>query len=121
MSHNLTIGNRGEDIAVSYLKKNGFRILERNWRHMHREIDIIAICRDTIVVIEVKTRTGRSFGDPVADVTVKKQAFLVQAAEAYLFNHNLDMDVRFDIIVILSGQKMPILEHIKDAFHPVAE
>lgn len=121
MSHNITLGAKGENIAVNYLKKNGYRILERNWRYMHKEIDIIAGCGDCLVVIEVKTRTGRTFSDPVADVTMKKQSFLVQAAEAYLFNEKLDMDVRFDIIVIFSGHNRSSLEHIKDAFHPVAD
>jgi len=72
------------------------------------------------VIVEVKTRTRASFGDPVASITLKKQALLIQAAEAYLFTKNLDMDVRFDIIVIAGDRAGPVLEHIPDAFHPVA-
>jgi putative endonuclease len=120
MDHNREIGIGGEDLAAKYLLAKGYAILERNWRHGHKEIDIIAKWRDCLVVVEVKTRTGTSFGDPVDSVTLKKQALLIRAAEAYLFEHDLDMDVRFDIIVIEKKKAGSVLEHVPDAFHPVA-
>lgn len=120
MRHNIEVGTKGEDIAVNYLRKKDYRIIERNWRFRHKEIDIVAGHGDCLVVVEVKTRTGRTYGDPVAGVTLKKQAFLIQAAEFYLYNNNLDMDVRFDIIIVRFERDRSDIEHIKDAFHPFA-
>ena len=120
MNHNRAIGTRGEELASGYLSDRGFTILERNWRYKQKEIDIVAQWGDCLVIVEVKTRTSTAFGDPVASITLRKQAFLIQAAEAYLYIKGLDMDVRFDIIVILTGKDGSRFEHIPDAFHPVA-
>lgn len=120
MKSSREIGTKGEDFAARYLQAKGYAILERNWRHGQKEIDIIARWRDYLVVVEVKTRTGTAFGDPVASVNLKKQALIIQAAEAYLFSKDLDLDVRFDIVVIEKKKTGTVLEHIPDAFHPVA-
>ena len=120
MGHNLEIGKKGEDLATDYLLAKGYSILERNWRHGQKEIDIIAQWQDMLVIVEGKTRTGTSFGDPVESITLRKQALLIRAAEAYLFAHHLDLDVRFDMIVVAKNKTGSVLEHIPDAFHPIA-
>lgn len=120
MNRNRKTGIQGEEIATSYLKNLKYEILERNWRYVHKEIDIIARDQDCLVIVEVKTRTHKLFHDPVEDVNLKKQYFLIQAAEEYLYENKLDLDVRFDIIVVFIEQNRTQLEHIKDAFHPVA-
>ncbi|MBN1158296.1 MAG: YraN family protein [Bacteroidales bacterium] len=120
MHHNRQTGNRGEHIAVRHLKDLSYEILEQNWRFGHKEIDIIARDKNCLVVVEVKTRTNKFFHDPVEDVTRKKQSFLIQAAEEYLYRNGLDLDVRFDIILIFIIEDRTELEHIKDAFRPVA-
>jgi putative endonuclease len=121
MSDILSIGKQGEDMAVEYLTGEGYDILERNWRFRHIEVDIIARKGDQLVIAEVKARSGNSYGEPYVAVDVRKQRSLIFAAERYIFSHNLDVDVRFDIISIIIGQGRTSLEHIKEAFHPVAK
>lgn len=118
MYNNQDFGKIGEDLAVTYLVDKGYRILERNWRSGHKEIDIIALDGDTLVAIEVKTRKSNTFGEPDIAVGVMKQKMLIWAAEAYVRHKNLDVEIRFDIISIVITDTDKHLEHIEDAFIP---
>jgi putative endonuclease len=120
MDGNITFGKKGEDMAVDFLIGEGYEILERNWRFKHIEVDIIARNSDQLVIVEVKTRSGNSYGEPSVAVDFRKQRYLIFAAERYIFSQNLDMDVRFDIISIIIDHGRTALEHIKEAFHPIA-
>lgn len=107
-------GKYGEDLAVSYLKKKGFEILERNYRHRRGEIDIIALeANNLLVFIEVKLRKDVGFGQPETFVSNAQKRMVVDTAEEYIFAINWQKDIRFDIIAIHQEQ----LEHIKDAFY----
>jgi putative endonuclease len=117
---NLSFGKKGEDLAAEYLIEEGYDILERNWRFRHIEIDIIARDRDQLVIAEVKTRSGNTWGEPSTAVDIRKQRALILAAERYIYSHNIDLDVRFDIVSIIIGHNRTVLEHIKEAFHPIA-
>lgn len=117
---NIAFGKQGENLAVEYLLEEGYEILERNWRFKHTEVDIIARDRDQLVIAEVKTRTGNSWGEPYTAVDFRKQRSLIFAAERYIFSHNLDLDVRFDIVSIIIDHSRTVVEHVKEAFHPVA-
>ena len=110
------LGKLGEDLAVDYLTNKGYQILERNWRSGHKEIDIIALNDDLLVIVEVKTRKSDEFGDPDIAVGKLKQQMLIWAADAYVRYKNLDVDVRFDIISIVISDGEPEIEHIEDAF-----
>ena len=113
-------GLAGEELAAAFLTQNGYEVLEKNWRFGREEIDIIAKKGDTLVVIEVKTRSGSFFGEPEEFVNRQKQKNLIKAVNAYIEKNDLDLEVRFDIIgVILTGKNHRI-NHIEDAFHPVA-
>lgn len=112
-------GRDGENLAVDYLEGKGYQILERNWRSGHKEIDIIAMDGDEMVVVEVKSRKSLDFGDPDIAVGVMKQRMLIFAAEAYISYHNLDVEVRFDILSIVITPDGEHIEHIEDAFCPV--
>lgn len=113
-------GVDGEELAAAYLTQKGYTVLERNWRFGREEIDIIAQEKDMLVVVEVKTRSGSFFGEPEEFVDKQKQRHLIKAVNGYIEKNNLDLEVRFDIIgVILSGKNHKI-NHIEDAFHPVA-
>ena len=112
------LGRAGELLAIKYLKNKGYKILEVNWRDKHKEIDIIALDKDQIVFVEVKTRKNSYFGSPVEAVNMRKQKYLIDAAEEYIINNNIDLDARFDIISILMGRDKPSINHIKEAFHP---
>jgi putative endonuclease len=84
-------------------------------------VDILAKDHDTLVVIEVKTRSGNSYGEPYTAVDFRKQRYLIFAAERYIFSKNLDLEVRFDIVSIIIDRLGHVtLEHVKEAFHPVA-
>ena len=110
------LGKLGEDLAANYLIDKGYQILERNWRSGHKEIDIIALYDDILVIVEVKTRNTDDYGEPDIAVGVSKQRMLIWAADAYVRYKNLNVDVRFDIISIVISDQEPEIEHIEDAF-----
>jgi len=116
-AHN-QLGKKGEDIALEYITAIGYTLLATNWRYKKAEVDIIAKTKNTIVFIEVKTRSTVYFGAPQEAVTKQKQTLLLEAAEAYLQENNLNYDIRFDIIsIVISGtSNKPELKHIQDAF-----
>ena len=109
-------GKRGEDLAVEFLQKQGYRILERNYRHKHSEIDIITQFEDTLVFVEVKTRTNMKYGHPEEFVDDKQTEKIMQGADHYLSDLDWKGDIRFDIIAIEMKAK-PRIEHFVDAFY----
>lgn len=112
-------GKRGETVACAYLEQKGYRILETNWQSSHQEVDIIAHHNNTIVFVEVKTRSSLSFGEPQAFVTRNKQRMLIRAANHYMLQHNCREEARFDIIAItLKSPSHCQIHHIPDAFYP---
>lgn len=110
-------GNLGEAIATEYLEKLGYKILERNWRYSREgEIDIIALHKDTLVFVEVKTRKSISFGHPFEAITSKKIAQVQNIAKAYLTQTNEKYkNCRIDGISVLLTTP-PQLEHLKNIF-----
>ena len=107
------MGRAGEKRAVKFLKNNGFKILETNYKTTFGEIDIIAQERDTIVFVEVKTRTSESYGRPSEAVDRKKQERYYKTATYYLQRANkMESSCRFDIIEIENGK----INHIFNAF-----
>lgn len=112
------LGADGEKIAVSFLRKKGYKILAQNWRHGHLEIDIIARRDNFLVVVEVKTRGSDTFGNPSQFVNTKKQRHLYKAIEEYIETSNYIGEVRFDIISIYKEDNSWKIEHYEDAFYP---
>ncbi len=113
-AHN-ELGKWGEDLAAAYLAKKGYEILERDWKSGHHDLDIIARDEDTLVVIEVKTRRNRLFGDPEEAIDYKKRMSLQSAINHYVKSHRTGRDIRFDIISIVGTiGSTPEIEHIKD-------
>ena len=111
------VGSWGEETAKKHLESKGYTILEQNWRCSHKEVDIIAKQHNTIVFVEVKTRTT-TFLNPVIAVDKQKQKLLISAANYYVRQKNLDSDIRFDIISIVVSNGSVNLEHIENAFYP---
>ena len=113
------LGKKGEQISLDHLTEKDYKILEHNWYFRKKEIDIIAEKDDFLVIIEVKSRSVGFQENPRDAVNMKKQRFLIQAANAYVNKYNIDLEVRFDIItvVFLNDQEYEI-EHIDDAFYP---
>lgn len=118
MAKHNELGKHGEELAVQYLTEKGYEILECNWRNIHKEIDIIAKKDNVLVVVEVKTRQSEEYGEPDIAVTRQKQTRLISAANAYLFQNELDINTRFDVISIVMKDKEPLIDHIEDAFLP---
>jgi len=115
MAEHNELGKEGEKEAIAYLKKNGYEILENNYRFKKAEIDIIAL-KEELVVVEVKTRSTDYFGNPEEFVTTKKKKLLVEAIDNYIIEKDLDVEVRFDIIAILKKGNLFEVDHIEDAF-----
>lgn len=114
----LSLGKTGEQIAASFLRKKGYRILQSNYRTSRGEIDIVAGKKDVLIFVEVKTRNSNFLDSPLAAVTVKKQRQISMVAQEYLSSKSLfDMEARFDVIAIqLKDPGSPHIEHIVNAF-----
>jgi putative endonuclease len=111
------LGRRGEERAADYLRRQGYRILERNYQTREGEIDIVAHLGGTLVFVEVKTARSLSFGHPRGWVSRRKRAHLVRAALAYMMEKgDLETSCRFDVIAIVMKGKRVQLTHIPDAF-----
>lgn len=117
MAEHNELGKLGEELAVDYLKKQGYTILNTNWTFQKAEIDIIAQINNTLAIIEVKTRSSLEFGLPQDFVKPQKIQLLVKAVDAYVVERDLDLDVRFDIIAIHKEGKSFAIEHLIDAFY----
>ncbi len=110
-------GKESESEAVRYLKKNGYKILEQNYRTKLGEIDIIAKDKGTIAFIEVKSRRSGNYGNPKWAVTPKKQRKISMVALYYLKTTNQsDEKARFDVVTLISNYNNPRIEIIKNAF-----
>lgn len=111
------LGKSGEDTAVGLLKKNGYKIIVRNYKSKLGEIDIIAKDKDTYCFIEVKTRHSDRFGMPSEAVLKSKQRQISKAALMFLKQNNLlDKKARFDVVSIIYSKDRPRLDLIKNAF-----
>ena len=112
----LQTGVWGEELAAAYLREKGYVILERDWHSGHRDIDIIAQKDDTIVFVEVKTRSSRDSLDPITAVNRQKQNNLLHAINHYLQYKHISSAYRFDVITIVGtpGCVNPEIEHIED-------
>jgi len=110
------LGVLGEDLAVEYLQKNKYKIVERNWRLKKAEVDIIALKESVLAVVEVKTRSSDYFGNPQDFVNQKKIKLLTEAINEYVISRDLDVQVRFDIVAITKNKNNYNIEHLEDAF-----
>ena len=119
MAEHNDIGAIGEEIAFHYLLKKGFKIKARNWRFAHYEIDMVAIDKNELVIVEVKTRSAAIYEEPRDTIGDKKIRFLTNAAQAYIEENEIDLETRFDVVFIKwFGAGKYELEHIEDAFTP---
>lgn len=110
---NKVTGAQGEEVAYKFLKKRGYKILERNYKNPVGEIDIIAKHKGIIIFVEVKTRTSDFFGLPREAVDEYKQEKIRRVALGYLKRSRaMDSRIRFDVIEVIDGK----VEHIENAF-----
>lgn len=117
MAEHNDLGKLGEELAVDFLQKNEYTILETNWTFQKAEIDIIALRENILAIVEVKTRSSLDFGLPQDFVNPKKMQLLVKAANEYVTANDLEVNVRFDIIAIHKENNNYNIEHIEEAFY----
>jgi len=116
MAQHNELGKKGELLAIDFLLDKGYTILEKNYRYLKAEVDIIVQKEQVLAAVEVKTRSTAYFGSPEEFVNPKKIKLLISAMDHYVVEHNLDVEVRFDIIAIIHQNKHTKIEHLKDAF-----
>ena len=116
MAEQYELGKKGEQLAIDYLIKQGYKIVERNWRFQKAEIDIIARKEETLISVEVKTRSTNDFGNPQDFVNPKKIKLMVLAMNEYVLKKDLNVEVRFDIVAITKNKGSFNIEHLEDAF-----
>lgn len=121
MAEHNELGKLGEELAVAFLRENGYEILNQNWVFQKAEVDIIAQKDSILAIVEVKTRSSLDFGSPQDFVKQKKIQLLIKAVNAYINDRekdfNEDLNIRFDIIAIHKTEKTFAIEHLTDAFY----
>lgn len=114
--HKQKLGKLGEDLAVSYLQKHGYRVIDRNFKARYGELDIICVKDNVLIFVEVKTRIGRAYGEPEESVTPWKLREVVKTSQYYVVTHQgLPEAERIDVIGIEldEGDKVVSFRHIK--------
>ena len=113
-----TFGREGENLAKVYLEKKGYKFLDRNFKRIHGEVDIIMMDGDVIVFVEVKSRHNRKYGDPIEAVNKYKQKHIRYCANLYLSSHRItDQSVRFDVVEVLASAGRAVrYRHTRNAF-----
>lgn len=111
--HNKKLGRKGERKARKYLKRNGWKIVVKNYVNPFGEVDVIAHKGDVLAFIEVKTRLTDSYGAPSEAVTEARKLKYRRAAEYYFYGKRPDCTVRFDVIEVSDGE----INHIENAFY----
>lgn len=118
------LGQRGEDAAARYLKRQGYRVVARGHDSPLGELDIIAVDGRTIVFVEVKTRRGSEAGSPAEAIDPRKMQRMTQSALAWLKSKGLlNQSARFDVVAVTwpDSARRPAIEHYKNAFEPVGK
>ena len=118
-AHRRALGRAAEDLAAEWLRAHGVRIVARNLHLRHAEIDLVALDRATLCIVEVRARSSDRFGGAAESVDVRKRRRLVRAAGEALASARLPSfeRVRFDVIAIDTGSDPPTVEWIRDAFY----
>jgi putative endonuclease len=119
MTNKVDLGKQGEEIAFQMLVSKGYRILDRNWRFQKEELDIVAVDKNCLVIVEVKTRGATIYEEPRESITSKKIRSLVNAAEAYIIEKDVELETRFDVVSIKwFGNGKYTIDHRENAFYP---
>ena len=116
MAQHNQFGKKGEQLAIDFLKKKDYSILAANWRFQRFEIDIIAETDSEIIFVEVKSRGTSYFGSPEEFLSRGQQKRIVEAAQQYIEQNDIDKEARFDVIWVIRENGQLIAEHIDSAF-----
>ncbi len=125
MAEHNDLGKWGEEYAAVYLQKNGYIIMDRDWRYGRSKSDIDIICKTpdlrTVVFVEVKTRASEQILAPEDAVNIRKVRHIGRAADNYVKMYNIVEDLRFDIFTIIGHKDSKDIQinHIENAFNPL--
>lgn len=113
-------GKIAETMACSFLENKGHTILDRNYRFLNSEVDIVALQAEEVVFVEVRSKKNTLYGHPEATVDKNKQKSIIQAAEAWLYEKRMEgARIRFDVVAVVtdySSDQPPQIEHFRNAF-----
>ena len=112
-------GRKGEEIALAWLERHGYRLLDRNWRCSHKELDLVMESAERVHFIEVKTLTPPLLIRPYEKVDERKQALLAAAARRYIALKRVMKEVQFDVVSVVLGEDGPEVDYIPEAFIPI--
>jgi len=118
MAQHNELGRLGENAVVKYLQDRGYTLLEQNWFYHKLEVDIIARNKEWIIFVEVKTRASDRWGNPEEAVSKSKMRNLVESADYYMKDKDLDLPARFDVAAVILGNGKCEIEYFEDAFFP---
>lgn len=111
------LGTDGERAAEEFLRRRRYTIVERNYRCRAGEVDLVALDGTTVVFVEVKTRRGEGYGNPLDAVDPRKQRQVCRAAQQFLAEHRLqDREARFDVVGVWWEEGRPVCELVTNAF-----
>ncbi len=125
MAEHNDLGKWGEEYAAAYLQKNGYVIMDRDWRYGRSKVDIDIVCKTpdqrTVVFVEVKTRACQQILAPEDAVNVRKVRHIGRAADNYVKMYGIVEDLRFDIFTVIGQQGGSDIQinHIENAFNPL--
>jgi putative endonuclease len=112
------LGKEAEEIALRELESMGYSLLDRNWQFGHKELDLVMMDRQELVIVEVKSLRSITYGQPIDHVNRRKERNIIDAADAYIIQKDLSHPVRFDVVeVVFSGNEHAV-NHIPNAFGP---
>jgi putative endonuclease len=114
-------GRNAEQLAARYLRSLGYHIWKTNWRWGRKELDLVAVHRGELVIVEVKSRQENAVNDPSEVVHWAKQRNIILATEAFIWLHHVSMPTRFDVIAVVYSSGRAQIEHIENAFIPGVE
>jgi putative endonuclease len=111
-------GRNAEQVAAGYLKARGYRIWKCNWRWGNKELDLVTLHRNELVIVEVKSRIENAVNDPSVVIDRIKERNIVLAAEAFIRLHGCSRPTRFDVIAVIYRNSGMEIEHLENAFYP---
>ncbi|MCP4313877.1 MAG: YraN family protein [Bacteroidetes bacterium] len=121
MMNHCETGRRAEGVAASYLRARGYRIWKTNWRWGKKELDLVTLHGDELIIVEVKSRVGNSVNLPSEVVDRNKQRNIVLATDAFIRLYDCHRPTRFDVIGVIYSSGEVEIEHIENAFFPTVE
>ena len=114
-------GRSAESLAAGYLRARGYRIWKTNWRWGKKELDLVTLYRNELVIVEVKARIGNAVNDPAEVVTPAKQRNIILATDAFIRHYDCRYPTRFDVIGVAYQPGGVEIEHYENAFIPGVE